>query len=155
MTLLLDNRSGQQLDERKVELMEKAALSALEYENFDTKCEISLSVVNNSEIKEINGQFRGIDRETDVLSFPQLTFAQGEYIARNEKEEIILGDIIISLEKAEAQAVEYGHSLERELCFLVVHSMLHLLGYDHINSDEEKVMFQKQEEILCGMGLQR
>ena len=95
------------------------------------------------------------DSPTDVLSFPQLTFEEGEIMDRNEKGEVVLGDIIISLERAREQAEEYGHSLKREIAFLTAHSMLHLLGYDHMEPEEEKEMFAKQKEILELAGIPR
>lgn len=111
--------------------------------------------MDNEEIHQINKQFRGIDRPTDVLSFPQLTFEEGEIMDRNENGEVVLGDIIISLERAREQAEEYGHSLKREIAFLTAHSMLHLLGYDHMEPEEEKEMFAKQKEILELAGIPR
>ena len=104
---------------------------------------------------EINRQFRSIDRATDVLSFPMLTFAEGEEAEVNENDEIVLGDIIISLERAKEQAEEYGHSLKREIAFLTAHSMLHLLGYDHMEPEEEAEMFRRQKEILLQAGFPR
>ena len=135
--------------------MEKITLDSLKYECFQEECEISISIVDNEEIHQINKQFRGIDRPTDVLSFPQLTFEEGEIMDRNEKGEVVLGDIIISLERAREQAEEYGHSLKREIAFLTAHSMLHLLGYDHMEPEEEKEMFAKQKEILELAGIPR
>ena len=110
MTLLTDNRTDWNFDENFLKIVTKAAEESLKYENFDPNCEISLSFVTNKEIHKINKQFRNIDRETDVLSFPQLTFEEGEIPEKNENGEIILGDIIISVEKAKAQAEEYGHN---------------------------------------------
>lgn len=155
MTLLIDNRSGRELPQLQEALFQKVALESLLFDEFDTNCEISISIVSNDEIQAINWQFRKINTPTDVLSFPQLTFEEGEVADVNEKDEIILGDIIISLERAEEQAREYGHSLERELAFLTAHSMLHLLGYDHMEPDEEREMFQMQEEILQKAGYTR
>lgn len=133
----------------------RAAEKSLEYEGFEPKCEISVSIVDNAEIREINRQFRKIDRATDVLSFPLLTFAGEEMAERNENGEILLGDIIISLERAREQAEEYGHSLLREIAFLTAHSMLHLLGYDHMEPAEEAEMFRRQREILLQAGFPR
>ena len=105
--------------------------------------------VNNDYIHELNKNYRNIDRETDVI-----TFALEDDKTFNP-EERILGDIYISVDKAKSQSEEYGHSLKRELCFLAVHGMLHLLGYDHMEKEEEKVMFKLQEEILDEMGIKR
>ena len=156
MTLLTDNRTDFELTEEMQKTLEKVCLESLEYEEFDTDCEISLSIVTNDEIHEINRQFRGIDSPTDVLSFPQLTFEEGEEADVNENGEIVLGDIIISIDRAKEQAEEYGHSYEREVAFLTAHSVLHCLGYDHVDGPEqEKEMFSRQEAILQGMGLTR
>lgn len=155
MTVLFDNRYEGQFDEEFFQMIEKIALLSLEYEDFDTDCEISVSLVDNNEIKDINSRFRNIDSATDVLSFPQLTFEEDEICDVNENDEIILGDIIISVERAMEQAKEYGHSLKREIAFLTAHSMLHLLGYDHMVKDEEEVMFKKQKEILNIAGIPR
>ncbi len=155
MTLLTDNRTDWNFDENFLKIVTKAAEESLKYENFDPNCEISLSFVTNSEIHKINKQFRNIDRETDVLSFPQLTFEEGEIPEKNENGEIILGDIIISVEKAKAQAEEYGHSLEREIAFLTAHSMLHLMGYDHMTEEDEKEMFGRQRAIMDNIGIGR
>ena len=155
MTVLFDNRYEGQFDEEFFQMIEKIALLSLEYEDFDTDCEISVSLVDNNEIKDINSRFRNIDSATDVLSFPQLTFEEDEVCDVNENDEIILGDIIISVERAMEQAKEYGHSLKREIAFLTAHSMLHLLGYDHMVKDEEEVMFKKQKEILNIAGIPR
>jgi probable rRNA maturation factor len=105
--------------------------------------------VNNDYIHELNKNYRNIDRETDVI-----TFALEDDKTFNP-EERILGDIYISIDKAKSQSEEYGHSLIRELCFLSVHGMLHLLGYDHMEKEDERVMFNLQEEILDEMGIKR
>ena len=154
MTVLIDIRT-EGFPEEMEAVMEKIALDSLKYEGFQEECEISISIVDNEEIHQINNQFRGIDRPTDVLSFPQLTFEEGEIMDRNEKGEVVLGDIIISLERAREQAEEYGHSLRREFAFLVAHSMLHLLGYDHMTPEEAAVMEAKQEEVLQRLGITR
>ena len=135
MTLLIDNRSNYELSDEMKAVFEK--------------------VVNDEEIHEINKQFRNIDRPTDVLSFPQLTFEEGEEADVNENGEIVLGDIIISVDKAKEQAGEFGHSMKREMAFLAVHSMLHLMGYDHMEKDEEEEMFRRQKEILLNAGIPR
>lgn len=154
MTTLIDIRT-KNFPKELEKVMETIALDSLRYEGFDENCEISISIVDNTEIQQINKQFRNIDRPTDVLSFPMLTFTENEIIEKNENGEIVLGDIIISLERAEEQAKEYGHSLKREVAFLTAHSMLHLLGYDHMEPEEEKEMFTKQKEILEAAGIPR
>ena len=155
MTVLIDNRTDWVLDDEFERLFNDVVLESLKFEDFDTQCEVSISIVDNSEIKNINKQFRHIDKETDVLSFPQLTFEEGEVADVNENDEIILGDIIISIEKAISQAEEYGHGLRREIAFLTAHSMLHLMGYDHMESEERDIMFEKQEKILGNLGITR
>ena len=145
------------------ELFEKIKLSietALEYEEFTDDCEISLTFVDNEEIRELNASSRGKDSATDVLSFPLLEQEEdGTLIIYDEDivdGRVLLGDIVISAERAKEQATEFGHSLVREMCFLAVHSVLHLLGYDHERSeDEEKLQFEKQEEILASIGITR
>ena len=144
----MTNRTSWEIPAEYIEIINKVTLESLKYEEFSEECEISLSFVTDDEIREINSQFRKIDSSTDVLSFPLLTFEEEEIIDKNENDEIVLGDIIISIDTAKRQAEEYEHSLEREIAFLTVHSMLHLLGYDHMEKDEEEEMFSKQKEIL-------
>ncbi|WP_408605126.1 rRNA maturation RNase YbeY [Caldicellulosiruptor owensensis] len=125
----------------------------LQEENF----EVSVLIVDNNLIKELNRKYRNINKETDVLSFPIFEFKNGqlqEDIVIVE-DEIPLGDIVISIEKALQQAEEFGHSLEREVAYLTVHSVLHLLGFDHIEEDDRKVMRKYEEQILDSMGLTR
>ena len=155
MQVLIDERAEECLGTEMEDVIRVIAADTLAYEGFSSECEVSVSVVDGAEIQTINRQFRGIDRVTDVLSFPQLTFAEGEIPGKNENGEIVLGDIILCLQRAKEQAAEYGHSLKREIAFLTAHSMLHLLGYDHMTPQEEKVMFQKQEEILEKAGIPR
>lgn len=155
MTLLIDNRTNFEITEEFEKLFNDVVKESLRYEEFDPECEVSLSIVSNDEIQEINKQFREIDAPTDVLSFPLLTFEEGEQADVNENNEIMLGDIIISIDKAKAQAEEYGHGLRRELAFLTAHSMLHLMGYDHMEEEEQKEMFKKQDDILNNLGITR
>ena len=155
MTVLIDNRTDFEITPETEKLFNDVITESLRYEEFDPQCEISLSIVNNDEIQEINKQYRNIDAPTDVLSFPLLTFEEGEQADVNENDEIMLGDIIISIEKAISQAEEYGHGLKRELAFLTAHSMLHLMGYDHMKDEEREEMFAKQEAILNNLGITR
>ena len=129
--------------------------ATLAYEGYNNNCELSVTFTDNETIRNLNSQFRGIDKATDVLSFPLLDFVGGDEPPIDEPSSP-LGDIVISLEKAEEQAREYGHSFERETAFLCVHSMLHLLGYDHVNSEEEDAQMRaKQSEILEQLGITR
>ena len=121
-------------------------------------------LTDNSGIHEVNRQFRGIDAPTDVLSFPMIPFEtpadyqildQDESFFDLDTEELLLGDIMISAERVISQAEDYGHSIKREFCFLVAHSMLHLLGYDHMVPEEAAIMEQKQEAALEKLGITR
>ena len=133
-------------------LIRKACNATLKYEGFVDKAEINVTIVNDDEIQVLNREFRNIDKSTDVLSFP--LGEDGVYDYNPETDALMLGDIVISVDHALAQAELYGHSVEREIAFLTVHSMLHLLGYDHVNNlEEEKEMFTRQEEVLKTMGL--
>ncbi len=135
-------------------LIEICTAAALEEEGIDDTAEVSVTLVDNEGIRELNKEHRNIDRETDVLSFP-LGDDDG-YEVDPDNDAIMLGDIVISLEKAAQQAQEYGHSYRREVAFLITHSLFHLLGYDHVNSEEEeKEMFGKQEKVLDKLGITR
>ena len=137
-------------------LIKKAITEALLEEKFEYPAEISVSFVNNAKIHELNREYREKDRPTDVLSFPMWEKEELDDGTALDGHAVTLGDIIISAEKAKAQAQEYGHSIEREIAFLSVHSTLHLLGYDHeVSEEDEKYMNQKQEEALIKIGLPR
>ena len=133
--------------------------STLKSEECDFDAQISITLTDNETIREINKTNRGIDKATDVLSFPLLEFdadgvADGEY--ETDDGYVMLGDIVISMERAMEQAREYGHSFLREVAFLTAHSMLHLLGYDHVDDEEgERVMNEKQESVLTALGITR
>ena len=131
----------------------KAAIgAALDFEDFTADCEVSVTFTDNEKIHALNREYRDVDRPTDVLSFP---LYEGDGLGQAFGP-ISLGDIVLSLEKAKSQAEEYGHSFEREVAFLTVHSTLHLLGYDHETSEEEeKDMFARQNAIMDMMGLTR
>jgi probable rRNA maturation factor len=135
-------------------LIRKCCHAVLESEKIDDDAEVSVTLVNNEEIHKLNRDFRNIDRSTDVLSFP--LGENGVYDVNPETGAILLGDIVISLETALKQSQIYGHSLEREVGFLTVHSMLHLLGYDHEESSlAERMMREKEEAILGKLGISR
>lgn len=132
------------------DIIKKVSNKALETEKVE-KASCSIIIVDNSYIHKLNKEYRGIDRVTDVISFA----LEDEKSMVIPDEIRLLGDIYISLDKAEEQAKEYGHSLERELCFLAVHGLYHLLGYDHETKEEAEVMFKKQEEVLMEYGIIR
>lgn len=137
---------------------------ALKYLHQPSKqLELSLSVVTPEQIQQLNGQYRNVDAVTDVLSFPSTEVGRkvidiDDYDCDSinpDTGRLNLGDIIICLERAKQQAVEYGHSTRREVCFLALHSLLHLLGYDHVNQDDERQMVQLQKEILSKLHVNR
>lgn len=134
-------------------LIESCTRAALEEEGIEDDAEVSVTLVDNARIRELNAEFRDIDRETDVLSFP-LGDDEG-FEVDPDTDAILLGDIVISLERAAAQAEEYGHSFWREVAFLITHSLFHLLGYDHMTPGEETEMFAKQEKVLEKLGITR
>ena len=129
-----------------------ACNAVLKVENFSDDAEINVTLVNDDEIQLLNSQFRNIDKSTDVLSFP--LGENGEYDINPENECVMLGDVVISVEHAVKQAEEFGHSIEREIAYLTVHSVLHLLGYDHVDeAEEKKIMRIKEEQALRVIGL--
>ena len=139
---------------------------ALKDEEVTIPYQISLLFVDNNEIREINNETRGIDKVTDVLSFPMLDYPENmvfKNVYKNKKfneiyldgEELVLGDMVLSLERAKEQSIEYNHSFEREVCYLVVHSILHLLGYDHMNDEDKAKMRTREEEILGKLNIKR
>lgn len=138
--------------------------ASLAHEHIDFECEIGITLVDDETIERLNGEFRGINRPTDVLSFPLLDFKGNvrdlteEDILYDKNRDtgcVMLGDIVISLQRAVDQAREYGHSLHRELGFLTVHGMLHLLGYDHEKDYERQQMREKEERVLERLDLAR
>lgn len=151
MEIILDDRQDKiSVSEELIDKIKDIILECLDYEGYDYSYEVSLSFVDNKEIQELNREFRVIDRATDVLSFPLLT---DEFDIELEEES--LGDIVISLERALEQSLEYDHSFEREVCFLVCHSMFHLLGYDHDTDENTKEMREKEEYILNKLNITR
>ncbi len=117
--------------------------------------EVSITFVDNERIHEINKEYRQKDAPTDVISFAMEEMGEGEIEIKGTDVPAVLGDIIISIDRTREQAEEYGHSYERELGFLAIHGFLHLLGYDHMNEEDEKVMFSRQKELLDQYGLAR
>ena len=148
-----------------MEHVQSVIIKCLETEKVPYESEISLTIVDKEEIRALNCEYRDIDRSTDVLSFPQMDPVSNGLIDWESLDEteimnydtnhIMLGDIVLCYEVAEEQAKTYGHSLKREVCFLVAHSMFHLLGYDHMNEEDEKLMIAKQNEVLSELGINR
>ncbi len=135
-------------------LIRRCCNAVLLMEEFGDSAEISVRFVDNEQIKELNKEYRDIDKATDVLSFP--LGENGVYDHNPSSGAALLGDIVISMQRAMEQAEEYGHSLDREVAFLTVHSMLHLLGYDHVNGGLEALrMREKEETVLTQLGLKR
>ena len=133
-------------------LIRKACNATLSLEGFEGPAEVDVTIVDDELIKEMNTQFRNIDASTDVLSFP--LGMNGVYDINPENDAAMLGDVVISIEHALSQADLYGHGFEREVAFLTIHSVLHLLGYDHVNGGIEKtIMREKEEKILDSLGL--
>ena len=137
-------------------LIKKSVKEALTQEDFSYPAEVSVSFVDNEAIHKLNLEYQEKDKPTDVLSFPMWEKEELSDGSALDGHAVTLGDIIISAEKASSQAEEYGHSIEREICFLSVHSVLHLLGYDHETSEEDEIyMKTKQEDVLVKIGLPR
>ena len=164
MTLYFEEEGDVKLPLECEALAKRVVEEALDYVGCPYEAEVNLLLTENAQIHEMNKEFRGIDRATDVLSFPMIDYPEpGTFDFLEEQEdcfdpesgELTLGDIVISKEKVLAQAEEYGHSVKREFCFLVAHSMLHLLGYDHMTEDEAKVMEAKQAAALKELGINR
>ena len=155
LRIYFDNHQDKLLLTYRLKMLVRDAIEAtLDYEQYGNPCEVSVSFVDNAEIRDLNKKFRSIDKATDVLSFPLFDY-EGESEEPPVDEMLgMLGDIVLSLEQADIQANEYGHSFEREVAFLTVHSMLHLLGYDHETGEEDEAdMRRRQSEIMDLMGL--
>lgn len=165
MTFYVENETDKKFSFDIEETVENVACAVLDAEKCPYEVQINVLITDNGGIHQYNKEYRGIDRETDVLSFPNLDFEhEADFDIAEEREadyfdpdtgELILGDIIISADRVEEQAESYGHSTKREFAFLVAHSMLHLCGYDHMVTEEAEVMEKKQEDILNGLGITR
>lgn len=157
MTLYFEEEGEQTLDIPCREIASEVTEAVLDYAGCPYEAEVNLLLTTDPEIHRMNLEFRGIDRPTDVLSFPMIDYAvpgSFEFLEKRddcfhpETGELVLGDIVISKDKVIMQAEEYGHSVKREFAFLIVHSMLHLIGYDHMEEEERMVMEEKQRQIL-------
>lgn len=165
MTIEIEYEAPGKLDLPYEEIIQKVILEAMDYASCPYEAEVSVLLTDNEGIREINRDNRNIDAPTDVLSFPMADYetpceferleeASEDYF-NMETGELMLGDIVLSVDKIQEQADKYGHTQERELAFLVAHSMLHLFGYDHMDDAERLVMEEKQEEILGRLGITR
>ncbi|QTM99863.1 rRNA maturation RNase YbeY [Sediminibacillus dalangtanensis] len=143
------------VEEGTTDLIQRLLTFAAEKEEITDESEVSVNFVDNGEIQIINRNYRQQDKPTDVISFAMQEEGEGELKVIGEDIPLVLGDIVISVDKAAEQAEEYGHSIQREFGFLALHGFLHLLGYDHIRKEDERKMFQRQEEILNAFGLER
>ena len=164
MTLQIDYETDREIGIEYEELAEKVVQKVLDMEGCPYDAQVNLVLTDNEEIERVNTEFREIHTPTDVLSFPMIPFeTPADYAIVEEDQsyfdldtdELLLGDIMISVDKVFAQAEEYGHSVTREFCFLVAHSMLHLLGYDHMTPEEAVVMENKQRTALDELGITR
>ena len=165
MTIEYEEDTTVDFDFDSRQLAETVINAALDHEDFPYEAEVNLTLVDNEQIHRINKEYRQIDRPTDVLSFPLLSYeTAGDFSGLEEEAyenfnpdtgEILLGDIVISVEKVMEQAMSYGHSQKREYAFLILHSMLHLFGYDHETEQEREEMEARQRSILDDLGITR
>jgi probable rRNA maturation factor len=164
MTVFIEKEYDIEFPFDKRQVIEDVVNEAVSYVDCPYEVEVCVTLTDNENIRELNAEQRDIDRPTDVLSFPMLEYetpadfegVEDDFSNFNpDSGELILGDIVISLDKVVSQAEDYNHSTKRELAFLVAHSMLHLFGYDHMEEDERVIMEQKQEEILERLGITR
>lgn len=164
MTLNFEEEGSKVLPLECKTLAEKVAQAALDFTGCPYEAEISLLLTTDEEIRQMNREFRNIDRATDVLSFPMVDYEEAgnfDFLEEQtdcfhpETGELLLGDIVISKDRVLAQAAEYGHSPKREFAFLITHSVLHLTGYDHMEEEERHLMEQMQREILDKLGITR
>ncbi len=165
MTFCVENETDCVFPFSLEDIVKLVGEAVLEEENCPYEVQVNVVVTDHVGIRELNREFRGIDRETDVLSFPNLEFSKEGVFDIDENQEadyfdpdtgeLLLGDIMISADKVMEQAQSYGHSIKREFAFLVAHSMLHLCGYDHMEEAEGRVMEHKQEEILSRLDITR
>ena len=164
MTLYLEQETEADLDFDIEKTAKEVIEAALSYEHCPYEAQVSLTLTDNASIQEINRDFRGIDAPTDVLSFPMADFGTpADFDSLDEMDDVfdpdsgefMMGDIMISLDKVNEQAENYGHSKKREFSFLIAHSMLHLMGYDHMEEAERLLMEEKQEAILASLHITR
>ncbi len=165
MSIYIDNELDMEISTDYINVVEDIVEASIDYINCPYECEVNIIFTDNKGIQEINNTHRDIDSPTDVLSFPMCEFEKigcfdnlednpMEYF-NQDSGELMLGDIILNIDRVKSQAEEYGHTKRRELAFLTAHSMLHLFGYDHINDEDRIIMEKQQEEILTKKGYTR
>lgn len=167
MTILIESETEEEVDFDYEKVLKQVIAEAARQEQCPYEIEVNLTLTDNEGIRDLNREFRELDVPTDVLSFPMVDYTTPADFSvleepgadvmyfHPESGELLLGDIVISVERAQEQAKEYGHSLKREMCFLTAHSMLHLFGYDHMEDQERLEMERKQEQILQTLGITR
>lgn len=154
LTVYFENQNEQDITYKLKMLLRRAIEATLAYEHYNNDVQVSVTLTDDAGIHELNARFRGVDAPTDVLSFPLFDFEGDTDEPPIDEMENMLGDIVLNLDRAHAQAEEFGHSFEREAAFLTVHSMLHLLGYDHETSEQDdEDMRARQRDIMQAMGL--
>lgn len=152
MKLIINNETNEDINIKND--LEKVIREVLDVEKIDQeKCEVSLSFVDEEKIRQLNRDFRSIDRATDVLSFPIEDFFNEDRENILKKPYLMLGDVVICLDVARKQADDLGHSFEREIMYLTCHSIFHLLGYDHIEDDDKKIMRKREKEVMKNLGV--
>lgn len=152
MKLIINNETNEDINIKND--LEKVIKEVLDVEKIDQeKCEVSLSFVDEEKIRQLNRDFRSIDRVTDVLSFPIEDFFNEDRENILKKPYLMLGDVVICLDVARKQAEDLGHSFEREIMYLTCHSIFHLLGYDHIEDDDKKIMRKREKEVMKNLGV--
>ncbi len=167
MTICFENETGEEFDIDYQETLRQVVCQAVRQEGCPYEIEVNITFVDDQKIRELNREFRQLDAPTDVLSFPLVDYQRpGDFEHLQERSakakyfhpetgELLLGDIVISVQRVRTQAAEYGHSLKREICFLTAHSMLHLFGYDHVPGGQQQIMEERQEQILQTLGILR
>ena len=164
MTYGYEDETGTSFDFDQMDVYRRAVDTVLDLEGCPYEAEVSLLITDDASIREINRDQRGIDAPTDVLSFPMVQYAQpGDFSGVEDMDdcfnietgELMLGDIVLSIDRVRSQAEEYGHSIMREVAFLIVHSMLHLIGYDHIEEEDRILMEDRQRKVMDILGILR
>ncbi len=153
--ITIESEAAAPVDEALFAALRETIATALDAEGVELPCEVNVLLTDDEGIQEVNEQMRGVDLPTDVLSFPMFTLAPGEHPAKEDADPgsntVPLGDMCISVERAQAQAQEFGHSFAREINYLAVHSVLHLLGYDHLDEGPMKAQMREHEEAVMAL----